>query len=127
MPEPHFLCLLFVRDVLHHRDHERRRTALQQGEAQAAPNQRTIAPEVTFLELVAIYRTSSQLLKKRPVLFRILRRRKIDAVFAAQFFLGETEERAKCRIEEERLTFQVLNRNPDGAGVENIAEQLSVG
>src|ERR1700746_3223613 len=73
-----------------------------------------------------IYRTCTQLLKKRPILLRIFTRRKIHAVFVTQFLLAEAEERAKGWIHEERLTFQVLHCNPDGTRVENIMEKLSL-
>ena len=71
--------------------------------------------------------TCSQLLKKRPVLLRIFRRRKIDTVLVTQFLFAETEERAKGWIHEERLPFQVLHCNPNGTRVENITEKLNVG
>src|SRR6201982_3858325 len=73
-----------------------------------------------------IYRTCTQLLKKRPVLLCIFRRRKIHAVFVTQFLLAEAEERAKGWIDEERLTFQGLHCNSDGTRVENIMEKLSL-
>jgi hypothetical protein len=47
-------------------------------------------------------------------------------VFVTQFLLAEAEERAKGWIYEERLAFHVLDRNPDGARVENIMEKLNV-
>jgi hypothetical protein len=43
------------------------------------------------------------LLKKRPILLCVFRRRKIDTVLVAEFLLAEAEERAKGRIYEERL------------------------
>src|ERR1700752_3844054 len=74
-----------------------------------------------------IYRTCTQLLKKRPILLCIFTRRKIHAVFVTQFLLAEAEERAKGWIDEEGLTLQVLDRNSNGTRVEDITEKLSVG
>src|ERR1700751_1378060 len=73
-----------------------------------------------------IYRTCTQLLKKRPILLRIFTRRKIHAVLVTQFLLAEAEERAKGWIDEERLTFQGLHCNSDGTRVENIMEKLKI-
>jgi hypothetical protein len=64
-----------------------------------------VPPKITFLYLVAIYRACSQLLKKRPILFRVFWWRKIDAVLVAHFLLAETEHGAERAIYEERLPF----------------------
>jgi hypothetical protein len=47
-------------------------------------------------------------------------------VFVSQFLLAEAEERAKGWIHEERLTFEILNCNPDGTRIENITKKLNV-
>jgi len=64
--------------------------------------------------------------EKAPSPLRIFMRRKIHTVFITQFLLVEAEEGTESRVHEERLTFQVLHRNPDGTRVENIIEKLSV-
>src|SRR5262249_16750161 len=96
-------CRPFISNVLHHRDYQRRGTTLQQRQTQTSPDDRAVSSKITLLQLVVIYRAGSQLLKERPVLLSILRRRKIDTMFAPQFVLSETEHRAKGGIHEERL------------------------
>src|SRR5438874_10043850 len=72
-------------------------------------------------------RTSSQLLEKCPILLGVLARRKVDTVFATHFLFAKSKHRAKGRIDEERPSFQVLQRNPDGTRFERIVEELAVG
>jgi len=60
-------------------------------------------PKIAFLQLVVIYHTCLQLLKKRPVFLRILGRRKIHTMLVAKFLLTKTQERAKGGIYEQRL------------------------
>jgi hypothetical protein len=48
-------------------------------------------------------------------------------MFTAQFFLAETQKRAKRRVHKEELSLQVFHRNPDGTRIENITKKLGVG
>jgi hypothetical protein len=63
---------------------------------------RAVSPGKTLVQLIAVYRTCSQLLEIGPILLRIFGRRKLDTVLLAQFLFAESEHRAKRRIHEQR-------------------------
>src|SRR4051812_48935538 len=81
-----------ISDVFYHGKNQGNGKIAQRRNAQPTPNQRAIPSKVTFFELVVIYKTCSQLLKKNPILFCVFRRRKVNAVFVSQLLTAETQE-----------------------------------
>jgi hypothetical protein len=100
--------------------------APQQRDVQTSPHQRAVTAKIALLHLVVIDRPGPQLLKQRPVLRCVFRGRKINTLFAAQFFVGETQKSAEGSIHKKRLPFQILDSNPDWTRVEDISKKLSI-